>query len=72
MGLYGFGFYDCGEMLIQVFGFEWMLGDEKCHKILRLLNYLIFFTTIRYACDSCHIKCTDYKWIPNFVYITNF
>lgn len=58
-------------MIIERCSFESldMLGDEKCYKIIWLLNYLIFYY---YACDSCHIKHTYYKWIPSFVYIAIF
>lgn len=47
-------FYDHGEMLIEVFGLNACIGDEKRHKIILSLCYSIF-TVRRCVSDSCHL-----------------
>lgn len=52
------------------------VGEEKCHKIILTLNYLIFLLLLDMYLIAViykikrHIESTYYKWIPNFVSIS--
>ena len=52
------------------------VGEEKCHKIILTLNYLIFLLLLDMYLIAvmykikCHIESTHYKWIPDFVSIS--